>query len=73
MARAKGVLKTLPGIDRPAIAAFFPTRRGESVLLDLGANVDCRPEQLLSFAVSPTKQELTHINSCSNRLPCCKS
>src|SRR5262249_48831460 len=41
MAIAKFVLKTLPGIDRPAIATFFPTRRGESVMLDLGANVDC--------------------------------
>ena len=51
MAMAKVVLKTLPGIDRPAIAAFFPTRRGESVLLDLGANVDCRPEHLGQFAV----------------------
>lgn len=51
MAMAKFVFKTLPGIDRPAIAAFFPTRRGESVLLDLGANVDCRPEHLAQFAV----------------------
>jgi glycerol-3-phosphate acyltransferase PlsX len=39
MAIAKFVLKTLPGIDRPAIASFFPTRRGESVMLDLGANI----------------------------------
>src|SRR5204863_9625603 len=41
MAIAKFVLKMLPGIDRPAIASFFPTRRGESVMLDLGANVEC--------------------------------
>ncbi len=51
MAMAKIVLKTLPGIDRPAIASFFPTLRGESVILDLGANLDCRPEHLVQFAV----------------------
>ena len=51
MAMAKVVFKTLPGIDRPAIAGFFPTRRGESVMLDLGANVDCRPEHLVQFAI----------------------
>ena len=51
MAMSKFVLKTLPGIDRPAIASFFPTRRGESVLLDLGANVECDAENLVQFAL----------------------
>ncbi|MFY7959323.1 MAG: phosphate acyltransferase PlsX [Elsteraceae bacterium] len=51
MAMAKLSLRTLPGIDRPAIAAFFPTARGESVMLDLGANVECSAENLLQFAV----------------------
>ena len=51
MAIAKFVLKTLPGIDRPAIASFFPTLRGESVMLDLGANLECRPEHLVQFAI----------------------
>jgi len=51
MAMAKYVLKTLPGIDRPAIATFFPTSRGESVMLDLGANVDSDAENLVQFAV----------------------
>ena len=50
MAMAKFVLKTLPGIDRPAIASFFPTLRGESVLLDLGANVECDADNLVQFA-----------------------
>ena len=50
MAIAKFVLKMLPGIDRPAIASFFPTRRGESVMLDLGANVECDEENLVQFA-----------------------
>jgi glycerol-3-phosphate acyltransferase PlsX len=51
MAMAKFALKTLPGIDRPAIASFFPTLRGESVMLDLGANIECRPEHLVQFAI----------------------
>ena len=51
MAMAKMVLKTLPGIDRPAIASFFPTLRGESVMLDLGANLECDAENLVQFAV----------------------
>src|SRR5438552_5429299 len=51
MAMSKFVLKTLPGIDRPAIASFFPTLRGESVLLDLGANLDCDASNLVQFAV----------------------
>ena len=40
MAMAKFVLKTLPGIDRPAIATSFPTQRSQSVMLDLGANIE---------------------------------
>ena len=51
MAMAKFALKTLPGIDRPAIASFFPTQRGESVMLDLGANVECDAENLVQFAL----------------------
>jgi glycerol-3-phosphate acyltransferase PlsX len=44
-------LKTLPGIDRPAIASQLPTRTGSTTALDLGANVNCTPEQLVQFAV----------------------
>ena len=51
MAMAKLALRTLPGIHRPAIASLFPTRRGESVMLDLGANLDCGAENLLQFAI----------------------
>jgi glycerol-3-phosphate acyltransferase PlsX len=51
MALAKIVLKTLPGIERPAIASFMPTERGETVMLDLGANIECDPENLLQFAI----------------------
>jgi glycerol-3-phosphate acyltransferase PlsX len=51
MAIAKFVLKTLPGIDRPAIATFFPTSRGETVMLDLGANIECDAENLVQFAL----------------------
>ncbi|RQW29383.1 phosphate acyltransferase PlsX [Rhodobacteraceae bacterium CH30] len=51
MATARFVLKTIPGIDRPAIAKLMPTVRGTTCVLDLGANVDCTPEQLLQFGI----------------------
>ena len=51
MATARFVLKTLPGIDRPAIVTTLPTVHGHVHVLDLGANVDCTPEQLLQFAI----------------------
>ncbi|CAG0968698.1 glycerol-3-phosphate acyltransferase PlsX [Methylophilaceae bacterium] len=51
MATARFVLKTLPGIDRPAIAAILPNQKGTTYMLDLGANADCTPEQLLQFAI----------------------
>jgi glycerol-3-phosphate acyltransferase PlsX len=51
MAMAKFVLKTMPGVDRPAMASFFPTLRGESVMLDLGANVQCDANNLVQFAI----------------------
>ncbi|MGY2170026.1 MULTISPECIES: phosphate acyltransferase PlsX [Pseudomonas] len=51
MALSRHVLKTLPGIDRPAMVAAIPTRRGYCQLLDLGANVDCSAEHLFQFAV----------------------
>jgi glycerol-3-phosphate acyltransferase PlsX len=44
-------LRRLPGVLRPAIAVPVPTRNGVSLLLDAGANADCRPEHLLQFAV----------------------
>ena len=52
MALAKVLLKTMDGIDRPAIASSLPNVRGGfTTVLDLGANVDCGPEHLLQFAV----------------------
>jgi glycerol-3-phosphate acyltransferase PlsX len=52
MAVARYVLKTLDGIDRPAIATVMPHRRGGfTTVLDLGANVDCSAEHLLQFAL----------------------
>ncbi|MDO8412219.1 MAG: phosphate acyltransferase PlsX [Gallionellaceae bacterium] len=51
MATARYVLKMLPGIDRPAIASFLPTIKGQVCMLDLGANVDCSAEHLLQFAL----------------------
>jgi phosphate acyltransferase len=51
MGTAKFVLKTLSGIDRPAICAALPTRDGVVYVLDLGANATCTPEHLLQFAI----------------------
>jgi glycerol-3-phosphate acyltransferase PlsX len=51
MAIARYVLKTLPGIERPAIITALPTMRGHTRMLDLGANVDSRAEHLFQFAV----------------------
>jgi glycerol-3-phosphate acyltransferase PlsX len=51
LALSKIVLRTLPGIDRPAMAAIGPSERGDVVLLDLGANVQCDSRNLVEFAV----------------------
>jgi glycerol-3-phosphate acyltransferase PlsX len=51
MATARYVLKTIPGIDRPAIASYLPTKNGQVCMLDLGANTDCNAEHLLQFAL----------------------
>lgn len=51
MGMSKFVLKSLPGIDRPAIASYFPSQRGEIVMLDLGANVECDADNLVQFAL----------------------
>lgn len=51
MAMGKVILRTIPGVDRPAIATAIPTRRGKTLMLDLGANVDCEPHHLYQFAI----------------------
>ncbi len=51
MAMARFVLRTLPGIERPAIAAIWPTMNGESVVLDVGATVGADANQLVEFAI----------------------
>jgi glycerol-3-phosphate acyltransferase PlsX len=54
MATARYVLKTLPGIDRPAIISAIPAKGGHTHMLDLGANAHCTPQQLAQFAVMGT-------------------
>ena len=54
MATARYVLKTLPGIDRPAITSTIPSINGHTYMLDLGANVGCTSKHLLQFAVMGT-------------------
>jgi glycerol-3-phosphate acyltransferase PlsX len=52
MATAKIVLGAVPGVDRPALAGVFPTAPGNpAMLLDVGANVDCTPQNLAQFAI----------------------
>jgi len=51
MAMAKVVLRTLPGIDRPAMVSYFPSIRSETVMLDLGANIECNSTNLVQFAI----------------------
>jgi glycerol-3-phosphate acyltransferase PlsX len=51
MAISRFVLKTLTGIERPAICSVLPTLKGRTYMLDLGANVDCSAEHLLQFAI----------------------
>jgi glycerol-3-phosphate acyltransferase PlsX len=51
MAMSKVVLKTISGIDRPALSTFIPTIRSECVMLDLGANIECDEDNLVQFAV----------------------
>ena len=51
MALSKMILKTLPGIERPAIASLLPNANGSSVMLDLGANLECDAEVLVQFAL----------------------
>jgi phosphate acyltransferase len=64
MAISRFVLKTLNGIDRPAICSILPSQSGGTYTLDLGANVDCSPEHLLQFAVmgSSLASALEHID-----------
>ena len=54
MATARYVLKTIQGIDRPAIASYLPTMTGQVCMLDLGANTDCSAEHLLQFSLLGT-------------------
>jgi glycerol-3-phosphate acyltransferase PlsX len=54
MAVSRFVLKTLPGIDRPAIISAIPSVGGHTYMLDLGANANCTPAQLYQFAVMGT-------------------
>jgi glycerol-3-phosphate acyltransferase PlsX len=51
MAISKMVFGAIPGVDRPALAAILPTLAGHAVLLDVGANVSCKPHHLVQFAV----------------------
>lgn len=67
MATSRFVLKTLPGIERPAICGVLPSVNGRTYMLDLGANVDCTPVQLLQFGIMGASLvgALDHVDSPS--------
>jgi len=50
MAASIFVLGRIPGVERPSIAGYFPTLKGSSIVLDIGTNVDCKPNHLVQFA-----------------------
>src|SRR3546814_1336828 len=72
MATARFVLKMLPGIDRPAIAAPLPSQKGMVYVLDLGANADCTPEHLLQFRSEEHTSELQSLMRISYAVFCLK-
>ncbi len=51
MALSKSILGPIEGVDRPALAVVIPTQQGSTLLLDVGANADCKPKNLLQFAI----------------------
>ena len=57
----------IKGVDRPAIPAVMPTLKGLFVLIDAGANVDCKPENLLQFAVMGSAYCRTHSPGMSQK------
>ena len=62
MAMSRHLVKTVEGVSRPAICKPIPTVHGDSYLLDLGANLDCSPEQLQQFALMGSA--LAKVNGC---------
>ena len=65
MAASLFTLKRLPGVERPALGGVFPTRDGICLVIDMGANTDCKPEYLQQFAImgSIYMERLFHVNS----------
>jgi glycerol-3-phosphate acyltransferase PlsX len=65
MAVSLFTLKRLPGVERPALGGVFPTRDGICLVIDIGANTDCKPEYLQQFAImgSIYMQRLFHVQS----------
>jgi phosphate acyltransferase len=63
LAISKHLLKTFPGIERPAICKLMPTEKNTTYLLDLGANINCSAEQLHQFAIMGSVLALSDINA----------
>jgi glycerol-3-phosphate acyltransferase PlsX len=65
MAASLFTLKRLPGVERPALGGVFPTKDGTCLVIDMGANTDCKPEYLQQFAImgSIYMERIFHVNS----------
>lgn len=70
MAMSRFHLRTLPGIDRPAIAGMWPTRRGDSVVLDLGASIGGDTHHLVSLAIMGAAMASVLFNKSVPRSAC---
>jgi phosphate acyltransferase len=71
MATARHVLKTLPGIDRPAIISAVPALKGPTYMLDIGANVGCTAEHLAAVRADGLGHRLATCSRSSARASAC--
>ena len=65
---ARKVFRDIPGVIRPCLCAVFPVKSGHSVVLDIGANAECRPEFLVQFAIMGTIFAQTMLNITNPRV-----
>lgn len=68
MAASLFTLKRLPGVDRPALSTVFPTKKNPCLIIDIGANTDCKPEYLLQFALMGSTYMERILNVASPRI-----
>ena len=67
---ARGAFGKIAGVDRPALATTIPTREHAAVLVDVGANAECRPQHLVQFAVAVGVQHDLHRTDQALKVRC---